>query len=143
MKNKQIYKILEKTLSEFKKTYPDYANDGDVFGKVRKGYLNGRNPEARMQHLASSIEHHKEIVHYLIKLGYLEPNKLNQSKITIEGIIFLNRGGFTKQFELDRNQFQNTIKRTNLENRKNYFIILAGLVGWVIAALGYLLDKCH
>lgn len=137
--NKAIYSTLHKYLE-----YINQHPDGVAISKIENRYnIKSDNSMFSETHQFMSINLHevKEFVDYFIEQGQVKEDRSKDEhastvfKTTIEGKIFLNKGGYADQYELDHQEFKNKSNRLKLESWKNKVIWVIAVLGWVTSIL--------
>lgn len=65
----------------------------------------------------------------------------SEYKITLKGKMYLNMGGFKKQYHSDKNLIENKLRSYRTQYKKDIFIMISGVIGWVLAMIGFLFQS--
>ena len=138
MSNKEVYTLLSNILNRVNDKYPGSASKSYVMGNVDKSFQNITSANEKISAMKERVNYLTDYLDYIESKSFIVKSDNCEYKMTIEGKVFLNKGGFLGLYDIESNKFINDSKRTTLEVRKNYFIMVAGVVGWFLAIVGML-----
>ncbi len=138
MSNKEVYTLLSNILNRVNDKYPGSASKSYVMRNVDKSFQNITSANEKISAMKERVNYLTDYLDYIESKSFIVKSDNCEYKMTIEGKVFLNKGGFLGLYDIESNKFINDSKRTTLEVRKNYFIMVAGVVGWFLAIVGML-----
>ena len=134
MDNRNIYLHLHQIMEDMNIIYPKWITPSTINVRLRNKKKKSNTDLNLFEFNKDTIEIMRFLDHVFSK-GFIEKDEKGNCRITLGGMMFMNKGGFYHLYNVDKDDFRIGTNERTLELSKNHMMIISSIVGWVFATV--------